>query len=173
MGGNTNLPCWLMVWISFHPAWLFIELSIDLCFRDKWPCDSPTQLTASIRARSTRENRLWRCLLYLHSPLWCCVRSSLRTQTTAPISSTFALNQCFAKPAFLLHLQCHFNKLDLVSSFTVTITYSTVMVLLPKHFSYQNYAFARWNAKESVCLIFWTFPINKQIILSGFGNVFH
>lgn len=100
MGGSTNLPCWLMVWISLHPAWLFIELSIDLCFRDKWPCDSPTQLAARIRARSTRENRLWRCLLYLHSPLWCWVRSSLRTQTTAPISSTSALNTVLCKTCF-------------------------------------------------------------------------
>lgn len=31
MVGNTNSPCWLAVWISLPPAWLFAELPVDLC----------------------------------------------------------------------------------------------------------------------------------------------
>lgn len=51
--------------------------------------------------------------------------------------------------------------------------YSAVRVLLPKHFSYQDYAFARLIIQILWHLIFWTFPVNKYRILSGFRNVFH
>lgn len=31
MGGNTNSPCWLAVWTSLRPIWLFAELPVDFC----------------------------------------------------------------------------------------------------------------------------------------------
>lgn len=60
MGGNTNSPCWLAVWISLPPFWLFIELPVDLCASEtnglKIPLKNPLPILkpAGMRERKSK-----------------------------------------------------------------------------------------------------------------------
>lgn len=56
MGGNTNSPCWLAVWISLPPCWLLIELPVDLCASETIPLENPLPILkpAGMRERKSK-----------------------------------------------------------------------------------------------------------------------